>query len=1045
MRRAQKLLALLLAVVMVFSCATTVFAAPEQISVQLDVTYGQSEARSMLDMVNDFRTGDDAWYWNKEDTAKVEFDDLNELDYDYNLEQIAMQRAAELVVYYSHIRPDGSDSLSAIPGWGSTVWGYAENIAIGQTSAEEVFTAWQETDRKYAGQGHRRNMLGENYNRIGIGHATYNGVECWVQEFTNSRASLPAATEPNDQTTTVQINVNTSNIRSLSLNSLEPLSMQLNGSAELPMVEGTMRLRGTWSAMPSATVEIMPDWTVADSSIASIENGKLVAKSAGSTTISASVAGQSVTASVTVTKTSIDNADISLSQDSWSYTGKPIEPVPTVTLNGNTLTAGTDYTVSYENNTSVGTATVIINGTGSYSGTVRKDFTITECAHQWDNGTITTPVDCESDGIRTYTCLLCGSTKTETIPSEGHKWNSGDITTPAGCETEGVRTYTCTVCSDTYTEPIAAVGHKWDDGIVQTEPSCEAAGERVYTCSVCQKERKEEIQPLGHNWDDGNITQEPSCTEPGVKTITCGRCGSSYTEPVNALGHNFGTWETVSSPTCTGQGSEQRVCERCGFTETRNIDASGHDWESDYTVDKQPTCTEDGSQSIHCSKCEAVMDTQVIPMLGHDWDNGIVTTEPSCTETGVRTYTCSRCSNTKTETVAALGHNYGEWTETKPATCTEEGEKIRTCSRCNDVETETIALLPHTWDNGVVTTESTCTMEGVKTFTCTVCSETRTESVAKAPHTPETDAAVEPTCEGAGLTEGSHCAVCGEVLTAQEVVPAKGHSWDDGVVTTDPTCTESGVRTYTCTVCGETKTESADALGHDFGEWETITSSTCTDQGSEKRTCARCGYTETRDLDVSGHTWENDYTVDKEPTCTSEGSQSIHCSKCEAVKDTQVIPALGHNWDEGTVTKTATCTETGEKTYTCSRCGDAYTEIIPMAAHTLQWVTDKEPTATEEGSRHEECTVCGWDGKTETIPVLGTEPSVTPDPDKNAADENTTAPVSTNGSGSDTKSDTNQTKNPNTGDNNPIYGYSLIAVLAVGAIAILLIARKRKA
>ena len=87
MRRAQKLLALLLAVVMVFSCATTVFAAPEQISVQLDVTYGQSEARSMLDMVNDFRTGDDAWYWNKEDTAKVEFDDLNELDYDYNLEQ----------------------------------------------------------------------------------------------------------------------------------------------------------------------------------------------------------------------------------------------------------------------------------------------------------------------------------------------------------------------------------------------------------------------------------------------------------------------------------------------------------------------------------------------------------------------------------------------------------------------------------------------------------------------------------------------------------------------------------------------------------------------------------------------------------------------------------------------------------------------------------------------------------------------------------------------------------------------------------------------
>lgn len=1114
MRRVQRWLAIMLAAIMALGCITTVYAAPDDITVYLDVTYGQTEAREMLDMINDFRTGNDAWCWNEDDTERLKFDNLKELDYDYDLEQIAMQRAAELVVYYAHTRPDGSDSLSAIPGWGSSVWGYAENIAIGYTSAEEVFTAWQETNKSYTGQGHRRNMLGENYNRVGIGHAVYNGVECWVQEFTNSRTSLPAVTEPNDQTTTVQIDVSTNNIKSLTLKSIEGLTMQLDGSVDLPMVEGTMRLYGTWSSMPSATVEVMPDWTVADSSIAAIENGKLVAKSAGSTTISASVAGQTVTTSVTVTKIPLDTADVSLSQDIFSYVGKAIEPVPTVTLDGKTLAAGTDYIVSYENNKNVGKASVIITGTGSYSGSVKKNFIITECTHEWDEGTVTTPAGCESNGIMTYTCKLCGDTKTESIPAEGHKWDNGIVTIPAGCETSGVKTYTCTVCEDTYTEEIAATGHSFSEWTESKAPTCTEEGQEARTCGTCGKVETRSVNALGHDYDDGVITTEPTCTKEGVKTYICERCGDNYTESVGALGHDFGAWVTVTSPTCTDQGSEQRTCVRCRFTETRNTDATGHDWESDYTVDKQPTCTEDGSQSIHCSKCEAVKDTQVIPALGHnwndgvettapgcetpgektytcqrcgdtytepipalehEWNDGIITTEPTCTDAGVKTFTCGHCGDTKTEPVTALGHDYGEWTVTKPATCTEVGEKTRTCSRCGDVETETIAMIPHTWDSGVITTEPTCTAEGVKTFTCNVCGKTRTESVEKAPHTPVTDAAVEATCENTGLTEGSHCSVCGDVLTAQEIVPAKGHTWNEGVVTKDPTCTETGIMTYTCTSCGKTKTDSIDALGHDFGAWETVTSSTCTDQGSEKRVCSRCKYTETRNLDASGHIWESDYTIDKEPTCTTEGSESIHCSNCDAVKDAQAISALGHSWDEGVVTKAATCTATGEKTYTCSRCGDTYTETLPLAAHTLQWVTDKEATETEEGSRHEECTVCGWIGKTETIPALETEPTETPETDlnnsgsgnanntngngngnsgnntsANTSNTNTTANANTSASttragSAATARNTDQVNSPKTGDNSLIYVYVVIAVLAVGVMAILLVVKKRKA
>ena len=92
----------------------------------------------------------------------------------------------------------------------------------------------------------------------------------------------------------------------------------------------------------------------------------------------------------------------------------------------------------------------------------------------------------------------------------------------------------------------------------------------------------------------------------------------------------------------------------------------------------------------------------------------------------------------------------------------------------------------HSWDSGEVSTPATCTQDGVRTYTCTSCNETKTETISALGHTPVTDAAVAPTCTKTGLTEGSHCSVCHEVLVAQEVVPAAGHKYENGV----------------CTVCG---------------------------------------------------------------------------------------------------------------------------------------------------------------------------------------------------------------------------------------------------
>lgn len=107
-----------------------------------------------------------------------------------------------------------------------------------------------------------------------------------------------------------------------------------------------------------------------------------------------------------------------------------------------------------------------------------------------------------------------------------------------------------------------------------------------------------------------------------------------------------------------------------------------------------------------------------------------------------------------------------------------------------------------------VVTAPTCTEGGYTTYTCTLCGDTYVSNETEAlGHTVVTDNAVAATCEETGLTEGTHCLVCGEILTEQEIIAATGHSWDNGTVTKEATTTEEGVMTYSCTVCGTTKTE----------------------------------------------------------------------------------------------------------------------------------------------------------------------------------------------------------------------------------------------
>ena len=154
-----------------------------------------------------------------------------------------------------------------------------------------------------------------------------------------------------------------------------------------------------------------------------------------------------------------------------------------------------------------------------------------------------------------------------------------------------------------------------------------------------------------------------------------------------------------------------------------------------------------------------------------------------------------------------------------------------------------------------------------------------------------TERTVPATCGEAGRVD-TICSNCGEVVSTRELPPTGAHVWDNGVVTTAPTETTPGVRTFTCTVCGDIREETIPATGaHDYRFTETI-APTCTDGGYDLYTCSGCGATERRNLtDAAGHKWDGG-TVTTAPTETTPGVRTYTCTVCGDIRE-EAIPATG--------------------------------------------------------------------------------------------------------------------------------------------------------
>ncbi|MBQ8210486.1 MAG: leucine-rich repeat domain-containing protein [Clostridia bacterium] len=246
----------------------------------------------------------------------------------------------------------------------------------------------------------------------------------------------------------------------------------------------------------------------------------------------------------------------------------------------------------------------------------------------------------------------------------------------------------------------------------------------------------------------------------------------------------------------------------------------------------------------------------------HTETTTISSVAPTCTQTGLTAGTkCSSCGEILVEqtVVAAKGHSYGSWTKV------DDTNHKRICTRSGCGISETSA---HTWNSGVITTAATCTTTGVKTYTCSICNATKTETISKLGHSYGSWTKVDDTNHKRTCTRSG----CGESETS-------AHTWNSGVITTAATCTTTGVKTYTCSICNATKTETISKLGHDMSDWTVTTPATCTTVGEERSDCSRCDYYETRETAIKEHDdTDNDRLCDNCKDNISDSSEDVTSS-----------------------------------------------------------------------------------------------------------------------------------------------------------------------
>ena len=464
-----------------------------------------------------------------------------------------------------------------------------------------------------------------------------------------------------------------------------------------------------------------------------------------------------------------------------------------------------------------------------------------------------------------------------------------------------------------------------------------------------------------HRHKVGNHTCVTNTTPTCIKKATCGICGQDYYGDHDLSHHD------AAAHTCTADGTvEYWDCSVCGkkfsdpngTNEITNIadpnDPARHSLVK--TDEKAPTCTDNGNRAYWtCTECKNIFSDDAglnpttladvtVSATGHTWSN-----DWSSDGTG-HWHDCVNANCPITENNQKVGyaaHTPGaDATETTPQTCDVCGYELA-------------PALGHIHANHltfIAEVPEACTTDGVKAHYECECGKLFADDQAA------TEVTLESLKIAAHHTYGTdwesdndddHYHICSVCSGKADVTP---HSYDSGMITIPATETTEGVKTYTCSVCHHTKTETVPKLSHTHS----LSVDYSKDETGHWHACSDC----TEKVDFEAHT-EDSGTVTVQPTETTEGIRVYSCTVCGYVIRTETIPALAseHTHSYGTEWKYDSTNHWHE----CS-CGEK-TDISQHISN--GGVITVPPTATTTGVRVYSCYICGYAFRTETIPAAG--------------------------------------------------------------------------
>ena len=542
--------------------------------------------------------------------------------------------------------------------------------------------------------------------------------------------------------------------------------------------------------------------------------------------------------------------------------------------------------------------------------------------HNYDTS-VTAP-DCENKGYTTYTCSVCGdSYVADEVDALGHSYEA--VVTDPTCTEAGYTTYTCSVCGDSYVaDEVDALGHSYE--AVVTDPTCTEAGYTTYTCACGESYVADETAALGHDIivDEAKI---PTCTETGLtEGKRCFVCGEILVaqEIVPPTNHPNTTVTTIES-SCVIAGSITVTCNDCGvILGTETLPLAEHTEVVDEAI--LATCTTAGkTEGKHCAWCnEILLEQQIIPATDHTWSNWVIVKEPQCQEAGLDQRYCITCYYTESKPVDPHGH-IETITEAVPATCAYTGlTEGKHCEKCGEILVAQEIIPLDTYHDSIITSgymAPTCTEDGLTEWVhCSRCNTylQEQEVIPALGHTYDDEndktcnvcgyfkmcehntlcdgTTIEPTCEEPGLIGGKFCVDCGDIVQAQEVIPATGHDWyGEWTILKDATCTEYGSMYLLCSVCNEIiATEVIISEGHSV-VIEAVILPTCTEDGYTIYGCSRCNEGNYVDSFVNflGHSFTN-YVSNNDATYIDDGTKTAKCDRCDKMNTTvDVGSALG--------------------------------------------------------------------------------------------------------------------------------------------------------